>query len=119
MRADRSIGNTALIGLLEETHGVSAKNGTMKWWRGRNKLVMPTPMADLPLHEACDAYDALFGPSADAMIAIDDTDSTIPGTSSVAISIEPNVATGIGPTSATEDITTTANNGEAMESCYW
>ena len=28
MRADRSIGNTALIGMLEETHGVSAKNGT-------------------------------------------------------------------------------------------
>jgi hypothetical protein len=32
--ADASIGNTQLIDMLEEKHGVSAKVGAMKWWRG-------------------------------------------------------------------------------------
>jgi len=60
IRADSGIGNTELIAMLEETHGVSAKTSTMRWWRGSRNKPKHTPMADLPLHEACDAYDALF-----------------------------------------------------------
>ena len=37
LSADRTIGNTQLINLLEEEHGVSAKTSTMKHWRKANK----------------------------------------------------------------------------------
>ena len=37
LRADPSIGNTALIGMLETTHAVSAKNSIINFWRGRAK----------------------------------------------------------------------------------
>ena len=36
--ADPTIGHTALIGLLEAEHGVSAKVSTMRYWRGRESI---------------------------------------------------------------------------------
>ena len=62
-------------------------------------------LEDLPLHEACDAYDALFGPSSeahietatvDAVIAIDDTDSTIPAAIELAVGAMDSCVGGIG-----------------------
>ena len=102
--ADPSIGTTQLIGMLETTHAVSAQTRTMQWWRDTN-LPVSTPMADLPLNEAMDAYDALFGPSseapietatADAVIAIDDTDSTIPAAVELAAGAMDSCIGGIG-----------------------
>ena len=65
--ADRTIGNTARIGVLEEAHGVSSTNFSMAAWRRRNKRVL--------LHEACDAYDAMIpsmDPNSEPPIAIDE-----------------------------------------------
>lgn len=117
MRADRSIGNTALIGMLEETHGAPATNRTMTWWRARNKPVKSTPCADLQLNEACDAYDTLFGPSseapleaatANAVVSIDDTDSTIPARIELAVGNMDIGGIGDMPNSAHEAIVRSA-----------
>ena len=93
--AEPTIGNTELTNMLEEKHGVSAKNGTMKWWRGRNKRLLAS-MARQSLLDACDAYDALIasmGPSSEPPIEVDtieDTDMTIPAPSELAVGVMDN-----------------------------
>ena len=53
--ADRTMGNTALIGMLEAEHGVSAKVSTIRYWRGRESIKQHiASMARLQLSDALD-----------------------------------------------------------------
>ena len=137
IRADRTIGNTALIGMLGEAHGVSSTNFSMASWRRKNKR-----LERAAVNAACDAYDAIIdvatngeppiaidgevavvsigiavdngvGAIADGHIAVGGgapivADDGIAGSNSVAVSIEDNLATGISATITIEDITNTA-----------
>jgi hypothetical protein len=89
--AERTIGNTALIQKLEAAYGVSCKNSTMAWWRGKVRRAAAAT-ARISLHEACDAYDAMIAsmdpssgpthlPAPPTVIAIDGKDDAIEASS--------------------------------------
>ena len=71
--ADPTIGNTALIGMLEAEHGVSAKVSTIKYWRGRQSIKEHiASMARVQLSDALDTYDAMIDSMGPAVITIDE-----------------------------------------------
>ena len=71
--ADRTIGNTALIEMLEAEHGVSAAVSTMRYWRGRESIKEHiASMARKQLSDALDTYDAMIDSMGPAVITIDE-----------------------------------------------
>ena len=71
--ADPTIGHTALIGMLEAEHGVSAKVSTMRYWRGRESIKERiVSMARKQLSDALDTYDAMIDSMGPAVITIDE-----------------------------------------------
>ncbi len=71
--ADPTMGNTALIGMLEAEHGVSAKVSTIRYWRGRESIKQHiASMARLQLSDALDTYDAMIDSMGPAVITIDE-----------------------------------------------
>ena len=72
--ANPTIGHTALIGMLEAEHGVSAKVSTIKYWRGRESIKEHiASMARVQLSDALDTYDAMIDSMDPAVITIDET----------------------------------------------
>ena len=71
--ADPTIGNTALIGMLEAEHGVSAKVSTIKYWRGRESIKQHiASMARVQLSDALDTYDSMIDSMGPDVITIDE-----------------------------------------------
>ena len=67
-----TIGNTELINMLEQKHGVTSTNSSMAYWRRRKKRLIAA-MARQELVEACDTFDAMIESMGPAVITIDET----------------------------------------------
>jgi len=67
------MGNTALIGMLESEHGVSAAVSNMRYWRDRKSIKQHiASMARLQLSDTLDTYDAMIDSMGPAVITIDE-----------------------------------------------
>jgi hypothetical protein len=67
-----TIGNTELINMLEQKHGVTATNSSMAQWRRRTKRLIAA-MARQELVAACDTFDAMNETMGPAAITIEET----------------------------------------------
>ena len=67
-----NIGNTELINMLEQKHGVTATNLSMVHWRRRTKRLIAA-MARQELVAACDTFDAMIESMCPAAITIEET----------------------------------------------